>query len=136
MSTLQRYHVDALDASHELVVEVDLDVLTVERATEINTFLGGAKGRLAEESGDVVRVAVRLFSAMAIRLMLAGGGAEFREFGDSNPSQAAQWTRDVHEVEGMGGGNATPFGWCGIRIVAACVLLPGFSDILLEAVDT
>lgn len=136
MSTLQRYHVDALDASHELVVEVDLDVLTVERATEINKFLGGAKGRLAEERGDVVRVAVRLFCAMAIRLMLARGGVEFTEFGESNSSEAARWSRDVQEVEGLRGGNASPFGWCGIRIVSACILLPGFSDILMEVVDT
>ena len=80
MSTIKRYVVTSDD--NEVVLQVDTSVLTPEMAGHINTFLGGHKYRLAEQKGNVVETAVRLFGARAIFHGMAYGGVDFASDGD------------------------------------------------------
>ncbi|MEJ2800602.1 DUF2528 family protein [Comamonadaceae bacterium PP-2] len=58
----------------EVTLQVDRSVLTEELATEINTFWSGASDRLDAEDGDVVKVVIRHFGALAIAWMMEEGG--------------------------------------------------------------
>lgn len=131
MSTLKRFKVQDWAGVAEVILEVDLQILTVEVATEINEFLTDPRDRMAEERGDAIRVAVRLFGAYALREMLSDGGAEF-----DGAVTGDQWSKRVQSYEGMGGCNPAPFGWCGIRVVGANVSVPDFGLVTLEEVTS
>lgn len=135
---LKRYRVAESWKDYQVTLEVDLDVLTQERAAMINQYFSDDKTRLMEESGDVIRVAIRLAGSTMIRIMLEQGGAEFTPafkhvLGiDPGPS----WTHDLHSAEGFGGCEADeqPFGWCGIRVIGADVDIPSFFEVDLTEI--
>lgn len=135
---IKRYTVSEHFGDDKVTLEVNHEQLTVERARMINTFWSGADERLAEEDGDVVRAVIRLFGQVMINTMLAQGGAEFSErtrcqMTGENPGPF--WTADVHREEGWGDTIAgNPFGFCGIRCIAACVSSLDFDDLQLEEV--
>ncbi|MGH8385513.1 MAG: DUF2528 family protein [Pseudomonas sp.] len=137
-ANLKRYRVAESWKDYEVTLEVNLDVLTQERAAMINQYLSDDKTRLMEESDDVVRVAVRLAGSTMIRIMLEQGGTSFTPasktiFGD-NPGTS--WTHDLHSAEGFGGCEADerPYGWCGIRVIGADVDVPGFFEVDLTEI--
>ncbi|UVM06394.1 DUF2528 family protein [Pseudomonas laurylsulfatiphila] len=134
-TNLKRYRVAESWKDYEVLLEVNLDVLTSERAAMINQYFGDDKTRLMDECDDVVRVAIRLAGSTMIRIMLEQGGAGFTPtfknvFGD-NPG--ASWTRDLHSTEGFGGCEVDelPYGWCGMRVIGAEVDVPGFFEVEL-----
>jgi len=132
-ANLKRYRVAESWKDYEVLLEVNLDVLTSERATIINQYFGDDKTRLMDESDDVVRVAIRLAGSTIMRIMLEQGGAGFtptlKNVVGDNPG--ASWTRDLHSTEGFGGCEAEelPYGWCGIRVIGADVDVPGFFEV-------
>ncbi len=138
IANIKRYTVSEQFGDDKVTLEVNHDVLTVERATMMNQFRGDPDWRLEEENGDVVRAVIRMFGQVMINTMLAQGGADFSErtrspMGDSNPGPI--WTADVHNEEGWGGTeDGNPFGWCGIRCVAACVSSLDYDDCQVEEV--
>lgn len=132
-ANLKRYRVAESWKDYQVTLEVNLDVLTQERAAMINQYFSDDKTRLMEESDDVIRVAIRLAGSTMIRIMLEQGGASFTQafrnvFGD-NPGTS--WTHDLHTAEGFGGCEADeqPYGWCGMRIIDADVDVPGFFEV-------
>lgn len=134
-TNIKRYTVSESWKDYSVTLEVNHDILTAERAEEINNFWSGDRYRLQKENGDVVRAVVRLAGQHLIGLMLNEGGTSFTEATNGpfeNPGPI--WTQDLHEEEGWGGGDGGPFGWCGIRCVAADVDLPEFSDVELVEV--
>lgn len=126
---LRTFKLDDCDRC-SVVVEMDTDVLTVERATEINAFWGSAAERLEGSGGDVVLAVVRMFALGAIYELIHDGGGSF-----SSDVVAAAWSRKLHEEEGWGGANDTPHGWCGLRLTMAEVLLPEGHDFDLAEVQ-
>lgn len=137
-ANLKRYRVAESWKDYEVTFEVNLDVLTQERAAMINRFFSDDKTRLMEESDDVVRVAIRLAGSTMIRVMLEQGGTSFTPafkniFGD-NPG--ISWTHDLHSAEGFGGCEVDeqPYGWCGIRVIGADVDVPGFFEVDLTEI--
>lgn len=127
MSTLKRFKVEDESGNNEVTLEVDLQILTAEVATEINEFISSAGDRLADEDGDVIRVAVRMFGAYALQAMLGDGGADFHS------AAAGVWqSRHIQDFEGMGGSDPSPYGYCGIRIVGANVQVPTFDFVSME----
>ena len=110
----------------EVVLRVDLDVLTTELANEINSFWGGADVRLEYENDDVIRAVVRLFGAAAIHHVMSDGGASF---GPLEPGDNG-WTQVVIDAQSEGWPDAEDLG---IQIVAAEVAAAGFDDVSLEA---
>lgn len=139
-TNIKRFKVKDTWKDFEVVLEVDLDRLTAERAQEINSFWSSDTYRLRHENGDVVRTVIRLAGQTLINAMLSQGGSEFSEstkgalFGD-NPGPI--WTKDdLHNEEGWGGTvEEDGFGWCGIRVVAAEVHLPEFGDVALSELN-
>ncbi|CAI8763650.1 DUF2528 family protein [Pseudomonas sp. IT-P44] len=137
-TNIKRFKVSESWKDFEVLLEVNLDVLTSERATMINHYFSDNQTRLIDENDDVVRVAIRLAGSTIIRAMLEQGGAGFTPtfknvFGD-NPGSS--WTRDLHSAEGFGGCEADeqPYGWCGMRVIGAQVDVPGYFDVdLVEA---
>lgn len=137
-ANIKRYTVSEQFGDQEVTLEVNRDLLTVERAAMINEFWSSADYRLEEENGDVVRAVIRMFGQTMINTMLAQGGADFSEktrglmgFGSPGPL----WTADVHNEEGWGGTeDGNPFGWCGIRCIAACVSTLDFDGLQVEEV--
>lgn len=136
MSNLKRYTVKESWKDYTVTLEADLSILTPERAELINTFWSDHKSRVHDENGDVVRAVIRLAGSTLIRIMLAEGGASFTEktkgaILDMNPGPI--WTEDLHNEEGWGGVEpGQPFGWCGIRCVAADVDTPSYDDLELK----
>lgn len=125
MSTIKRYQVTSDD--HEVVLQVDTSVLTPEMAGHINTFLGGHALRLAEQKGNVVETAVRLFGARAIFHALAYGGADFSSGDDG-------WlTKHVLEQEAEGWPD---FENLGIVIVEASVYAVDYYGVTLTEVQS
>lgn len=59
----------------ELTLEVDLDKLTPELATEINNFWSGSDDVLAAANGDVIEAAVRRAAPILIHAALDGWNA-------------------------------------------------------------
>lgn len=112
-----------------VTLEVDTAKLDVERATLINEFWGDADRRLSSENGDVVRAVVRYFGLQAILIMLEYGGISF---GAANRLGSAYWSEKVYELEGWGGADETPYGFCGIRVIGADVDAPDFNTVELE----
>ncbi|HBN8470877.1 TPA: DUF2528 family protein [Pseudomonas aeruginosa] len=98
-----------------VTLEADLDILTPERATEINSFWSESESRLADEDGDAVRAVIKSAARSFIYMFLEIGGAFI-----SGVDQATYWTRDLHNLEGWGGTTkGSPYGWCGIRLISA-----------------
>lgn len=134
-TNIKRFKVSESWKDYEVLLEVNLDVLTSDRAAMINNYLSDDQSRLMDESGDVIRVAIRLAGSTMIRIMLEQGGAGFTPtfknmFGE-NP--CASWTHDLHSTEGFGGCEADerPYGWCGMRVIGADVDVPGFFEVEL-----
>ncbi|MFJ7315076.1 DUF2528 family protein [Pseudomonas sp. NPDC098747] len=137
-ANLKRYRVSESWKDYEVLLEVNFDVLTPDRAAMINDYLYDEHTRLMDEGGDVIRVAIRLAGATMIQIMLEQGGTAFTPtfknvFGD-NPGPS--WTRDLHSAEGFGGCEADekPYGWCGIRVIGANVDVPGFYEVELTEI--
>jgi len=118
MANLQKFTLSDDWKDWSITLEVDLDILTTERATEINEFWSGDDDRLDDADGDVIRAVVRLAAARLVFAMLRVAGATV-----TSEDQAAIWTKqDLHDEEGWGGSEeGNPFGWCGIRLVTADV---------------
>ncbi|WP_395593052.1 DUF2528 family protein (plasmid) [Pseudomonas sp. B26140] len=135
--TIKRYTVTESWKDYSVTLEVDHSILTPDRATELNSFWSGAQDFADAEDGDVVRAVIRLAGSTLIRIMLTQGGTDFTEKtkGIFNMSPGPIWTKDLHDEEGWGGSEPdAPFGWCGIRCVAASVETPGFDDMELKEV--
>lgn len=137
-SGIIQYKVKETWKDYEVTLEVNHDILTEEVATLINQFWSGNDWRLSAEDGDVVRVVIRLFGSSMIQTMLSYGGARFSSTFKSpitgdNPGR--YWTEDQQNEEGWGGTqDGHPYGFCGIRVIAADVETLGFDDVELEAI--
>ena len=116
MSNLKTYTLKETWKDWEVVLEVNHDLLTTERATEINEFWGDSGYRLQMAGQDAVKAVIKLAAErFAYAFLEIGGGA-------CNTAEAAElWTRDsLHDLEGWGGSEGDRlFGWCGIRLVSA-----------------
>ena len=128
MSNIKTYTVKATwfnDA--EVTLQVDLDLLTTELATEINTFWSNADSRLAAEDEDVVRAVIRMFGARAISLAIEQGGWDF-----SNQAYVVglRTAQDVIDSYGEGWPSAEDLG---ISVIHAAADSVGFDDVELEA---
>lgn len=138
-ANIKRFKVKDSWKDYEVLLEVNLDRLTPDRAALINNFWGGSKFRVIQEKGDVVKAVIRLAGQTLINAMLQQGGTDFYEgtkgalLGD-NPGPI--WTKDdLHNEEGWGGTvEEDDFGWCGIRVVAAGVEMPSYEDVAVAEV--
>jgi hypothetical protein len=118
-SNIRQYALKDSWRDWEIVLEVDHSKLNEERAAEINQFWSGDSRRLDEVDGDVVKAAIKLAAETLVTALLKVGGGRVNK---SNIDGAGYWTRDdLHNEEGWGGTDDTPFGWCGIRLVSADV---------------
>lgn len=134
-SGIIQYKVKETWKDYEVTLEVNHEILTKEVATLINQFWSDDHWRLAAENGDVVRTVIRLFGSSMIQIMLGEGGASFSSGLRSGDDPAPYWTADLHNVEGWGGTQgANPYGFCGIRVIAADVEELSFDDVELEAI--
>lgn len=137
-SGIIQYIVKETWKDYEVALEVNHEILTKEVATMINQFWSDEHWRLTAENGDVVRAVIRLFGSNMIQHMLSEGGAIFSSTHKSpitgeNPGR--YWTADLHNEEGWGGTlDDSPFGVCGIRVIAAEVEALGYDDVELEAI--
>lgn len=134
----KRYRVIEQFSGDNVLLEVDLDLLTPARATLINEFWGRGEDRLDTEGGDVVRAVVHLFGMWIMSHMVTQGGAVFDEHTtspDGDPNPGPLWTADVHDQEGWGGTTSDPFGFCGIRCIAAEVKPITFDDVEILEVE-
>jgi Protein of unknown function (DUF2528) len=128
-ATLRRFNVRYAD-DNQVLLEVDTAILTPELATEINSFWGSDKLRLAEQGGDIVQTVVRLFGARAIFSMQADGGADFSEGAEGS---SEFWTERVLELQVEGWPDLEHLG---IRIVQAYVTAADYFDVALEALPS
>ncbi|EPV8688061.1 DUF2528 family protein [Pseudomonas aeruginosa] len=132
-ANIKRFKVKDAWKDFEVVLEVDLDRLTTERAQQINSFWTSAEDRLDEEDGDVVRTVIRLAGLEVMCEILEDRGADF---GDADRWYCEKTTRKLHDSEGWGGRvEGDGFGWCGIRVVGAEVDLPCFEDVAVAEVS-
>lgn len=138
MPDIKRYKVQHhWNADCEVTLEVDHEILTRERAKEINDFWGDAEYRFRHAKSDVFAV-ITLFGQRLIHMMMAEGGSEF----GLGHEAADIWSKQLRAEEGWGGEPDPAFssvseilhGWCGIRVVAANVEIPSFSDFMLKAI--
>ncbi|SFQ05909.1 DUF2528 family protein [Pseudomonas sp. NFPP28] len=135
---IKRYLIKETWKEYQVTLEVNHDVLTEETASLINDFWSNADDRLSAENGDVVRTVIRLFGQTMICRMLSEGDASFSittknlMTGD-NPGPF--WTEDLHNEEGWGGNEPGPYGFCGIRVIAADVETPSYDDVELVEVS-
>jgi hypothetical protein len=138
---IKRYTVKEDWKDYSVTLEVDLDVLTEDRATLINEFWSSSEDRLAECDGNVQHATIRLFGQAMICIMLEQGGAMF---GPATPASwsdfaGSAWSRDVWMSEGWGGYGPqgeenADYGWCGIRCIGADVSVPSFDELELAEV--
>lgn len=118
-SSIKQYTLKDVWRDWEVVLEVDHAKLNDERATLINQFWSGDDHRLDDSGGDVVKAVIKLAGEQLITALLKTGGGMVNK---SNTDSAGYWTRDdLHNEEGWGGADGTPFGWCGIRLISADV---------------
>lgn len=133
-----QYKVKETWKEYEVTLEVNHAILTEEVATQINQFWSDDTWRLPAEDGDVVRTVIRLFGSRMIQMMLSEGGASFSSMFESlntGDNPGPYWTADMHNEEGWGGAQAGhPYGFCGIRVIAAEVEALGFEDVELEVI--
>ncbi|MCF4980766.1 DUF2528 family protein [Pseudomonas gessardii] len=129
-SQIKRYKIEQTwGGNHSVTLEVDHETLTTERALEHLRFWTGADDKISEEDGDAVRAAIRDFGVNAIYHMLADFGADFKD-----EATAKRWSEKMRDMEGYGGETATPYGWLGIRIIAAEAQSPSFEEVELKEV--
>ncbi len=133
---IKRYTVKEDWKDYSVTLEVDLDVLSEARATEINDFWSSSEIRLRDSGGNVQHAAIRLFGHSMICIMLEQGGAMF---GPAKPEAGPYWSKDVWDSEGWGGlgpqgEENKAYGWCGIRCIGADVSVPSFDDLELVEV--
>jgi len=134
-SGIIQYKVKETWKDYEVTLEVNHEMLTKEVATMINQFWSDDHWRLAAENGDVIRTVIRLFGSSMIQIMLSEGGASFGCAPKSGDEPSSYWTADMHSIEGWGGTlDDSPYGFCGIRVIAAEVEALGFDDVELEAI--
>ena len=126
-SQIKRYTIKQAWGDHSVTLEVDHSTLTPERADQHLRFWTGADDQIDEEDGNVVRAAIRSFGVNAIYHMLADYGASFKD-----GAVAKIWSEKMRDLEGYGGETGTPYGWLGIRIVAAEAQSPSFDEVELE----
>jgi hypothetical protein len=137
-TNIKRYKVKDTWKDHEVTLEVNHTVLTQERARMIITSWSDDEQRLEEENGDVIRTVIRLFGLRMINALLAEEGGCFGSncestFSDDHPG--AFWTRELHNENGWGGSiDGEPYGWCGIRLIAADVESATFDSVELVEV--
>ncbi|MFU7365793.1 DUF2528 family protein [Pseudomonas aeruginosa] len=138
MSTnnIKRYTVKDFWDIYEVTLEVDLDVLTEAKATEINAFWTGAHDRLADSGDNVQHVVIQLFGEFLIGVLLEEGSVHF---GPCSESTGLYWSKEVWGAEGWGGlgpkGEENElYGWCGIRCIGADVSVPTFESLELKEV--
>ncbi|MBX7277974.1 DUF2528 family protein [Pseudomonas sp. ERGC3:05] len=134
---IKRYLVKDTWKDYEVTLEVNHDLLTYEVASQINGFWSNSESRIDSEN-DVAKAVIRLFGQTMINMMLSEGGANFsitakNRLTGEHPGPF--WTQDLHNEEGWGGVEPTPYGWCGIRVVAAYVDAPSFDDVELVEVS-
>lgn len=115
-----------------VVLQVDMNKLKAELATEINTFWGDAEHRLFSEDGDVVKAVIRMYGSRLMRMMLAEGGCSITA--TRSPLAAQIWTVAMQAEEGWPGPDGTPSGAIGIQVIEAQVEIPGFDGVELEEV--
>lgn len=101
MSNLKTFRVSAAEFDQaEVTLLVDLDVLTPDRASEINQFDGRVGAlRLDEEHGDVVNTVVRLFGSLAIAYFQGDGGADIQA---QTQTDSEFWTQTVLDKQREG----------------------------------
>ena len=107
-----------------VVLQVDMDKLTLEAATQINNFCSRDE-RIESEDGDVVRAVVRLYGARAIRKMLYQGGACFKAH---NPLAIKHWTT---ALQGLLANIRCDVFDHGISVVEAQIEIPDFDSVEL-----
>jgi len=132
-TNIKRFLVKEDWKDYQVTLEVDMEVLTDEKATMINDFWTGSKDRLGECNGDVRATVVRLFGQNAICTFLQDGGV----------CTNTDWvlnriSKELRGEEGWGGedDDAGLFGWCGIRVVSADVEMPSFDDLELSEIES
>lgn len=131
-TNIKRFQVKDDWKDYEVVLEVDMDILTEEKAALINNFWTSAEDRLDECDGNVRATVVRLFGQNAICTFLQDGGVC-----TSTDWVLSRISKELRGEEGWGGEGDTPgtFGWCGIRVVSADVVLPSFDEMELKEVE-
>lgn len=126
MSKVKHYRVSHnWNDSCEVTIAADLDILTVERAVEINNFWSEADHRMAATKGDAQKAVIRLFGQRAINTIASEGGADFA----SRSEAGAIWTDQLLSAEGWGG-----YEWCGLRVTKAEVSSTDFDDLIVVEV--
>ncbi|SFQ51725.1 DUF2528 family protein, partial [Ectopseudomonas toyotomiensis] len=75
MANLQKFTLSDDWKDWSITLEVDLDILTTERATEINEFWSSHDDRLSDADGDVIRALVKLAAERFVFAFLEIGGA-------------------------------------------------------------
>ena len=133
--SIKRYLVKETWKEYEVTLEVNHDVLSEETASLINGFWSNADDRLSAENGDIVRTVIRLFGQTMIYRMLSEGGASFSITTKNCDHPGRFWTQDLQNEEGWGGTERGPYGFCGIRVIAADVDAPGYDDVELVEVS-
>lgn len=126
---IKRYVVRDTWKEYEVTMEVNHNVLTVERATLINQFWTGHEDRVEHLGGDVVQAVIQMFGQNAICAYLNDNGANF---GDGDNWLINKCSQELRAEEGWGGeaeDASDPFGWCGIRIVGADVSMPEYEEL-------
>lgn len=129
--SLEKFLVSDQNATFFVTLEVDRTKLTTELTTEINDFWSGNDDRVDSMDGDVVKAVIKLYGLRLIAMMLRDGGEQF-----VRPDGAALWTQRMQQEEGWPGGDDTPHGALGMRVVAADVLIPGFDECDLDEVTS
>ncbi|WP_025129702.1 DUF2528 family protein [Pseudomonas sp. PH1b] len=118
MANLKKYTLVDSWKEWSITLEVDHDILTKERATEINGFWSDAEYRISDEDDDVVMAVIKMAAKhLTYAFLEIGGGVCVDD------ESAGYWTRDnLQNEEGWGGTvKGSAFGWCGIRLVSADV---------------
>jgi hypothetical protein len=127
MSNLKKFKVSDFSGD-EVVIEVDLDVLSPSLAKEINGFFVFSDKRLELVDGDAVRAVLLMFGNDAVRYFLHDGGIWLSgPIGDDN----VKVTKDVLDFIGEGWPD---FENLGIVIFSACVHAPTIGDFNLEEI--
>lgn len=140
---IKRYELKDDGKYYHVTLQVDLDVLTVAKATKINSNWAGSEDRLTKSGGNVQSAVIRLFGEAVISWMQSEGGVYFGPATTvcSHWSDLCgrTWSSNVWCSGGWGGyglqGEANEdYGWCGIRCIGADVSVPSFDELELVEV--
>lgn len=129
-SNIKRYRVADDFRDYSVMFEVDHNILHPELALQINQFWTNHESRADEEDDDHVRAVIRMAGELVIGLMLESGWDV--DFAISQLDQGKNWSEKFRDEEGWGAEDGTPYGRCGIRVIAATVERPGFDSLSLE----